>query len=92
MQGFYATVVRPKAEAIRIHDAAQMQKDPNYVPERDLYVIAKDYEQEVCFILTFWALAIMGYKAWSLRRGAQLTRVGDRARRGCPSRAAPRGS
>ena len=43
VQGFYATVVRPKAKAIRIHDAAQMQKDPNYVPERDLYVIAKDH-------------------------------------------------
>jgi len=72
VQGFYATIVRPKAEAIRANDAVQMQKDPNYVPKRELYVIVKDYEQEVCFILTLWALAIMGYKAWSLRRGAQL--------------------
>jgi hypothetical protein len=32
VQGFYATVVRPQAEATRRFDAAQMQKDPNYVP------------------------------------------------------------
>jgi biopolymer transport protein ExbB/TolQ len=72
VQGFYATVVRPGAAAIQANDAVQMKKDPNYVPERELFVSIKDYEQEVCFILTFWALAIMGYKAWSLRRGAQL--------------------
>jgi hypothetical protein len=54
VQGFYATAVRPKAESIRANDAAQMQKDPNYVPKRELFVIIKDYEQEVCFILTFW--------------------------------------
>jgi biopolymer transport protein ExbB/TolQ len=72
VQGFYAMVVRPRAESIRANDAVQMQKDPNYVPRRELFVIIKDYEQEVCFILTFWSLAIMGYKAWSLRRGDQL--------------------
>ena len=72
VQGFYATVVRPKAEALRAFDAEQMKHDPNYVPKRSLFVIIKDPEQEVCFILSLWALAIMGYKAWSLRRGEQL--------------------
>jgi biopolymer transport protein ExbB/TolQ len=72
VQGFYAMVVRPQAEAIRANDAVQMKTDPNYVPKRELYVIVKDYEQEVCFIFALWSLAIMGYKAWSLRRGEQL--------------------
>ena len=36
---------------------------PNYVRERRVAVLIKDLEQEACFILMFWALAIMGYKA-----------------------------
>lgn len=72
VQGFYATVVRPQAAAVAAADAAQMQKDPNFVPARNIYVIIKDYEQEICFILAFWSLAIMGYKGWSLRRGEAL--------------------
>jgi biopolymer transport protein ExbB/TolQ len=72
VQAVYATYVRPKAEAIRAYDAEQMKTNPDYVPERSVEVIVKDPEQEVCFILTLWAFSIMGYKAWSLRRGQQL--------------------
>jgi biopolymer transport protein ExbB/TolQ len=35
-------------------------------------VILKDYEQEVCFILAFWSFAIMGYKAFTVRRSNAL--------------------
>ena len=38
------------------------------MPERSIWVIVKDYEQEVCFILAFWAITIIGYKAVTLRR------------------------
>jgi biopolymer transport protein ExbB/TolQ len=72
VQAVYATYVRPRAEAIRANDAVQMQKDPNYVPKRYVEVIVKDPEQEVCFILAFWAFSIMGYKAFELRRGQKL--------------------
>jgi biopolymer transport protein ExbB/TolQ len=75
VQAVYATVVRPRAAAAQARDAAAMQKDPDYVPPRDVYVIVKDYEQEVCFILAFWALAIMGYKGYMLRRGRELLRT-----------------
>ena len=34
------------------------------------YVIVKDYEQEICFILALWAGAIMGYKGYTLRAAA----------------------
>lgn len=37
--------------------------DPNYVPERSAFVVIRDFEQEACFILMLWAMALMGYKA-----------------------------
>ena len=72
VQGFYATVVRPQAAAVAAADAAAMAKDASFVPARNLYIIIKDYEQEICFILAFWSIAIMGYKGYSLRRGRRL--------------------
>ena len=72
VQAVYATVVRPRADAAQAYDKAQMQKDPNYVSERNVYIIVKDYEQEVCFMLALWACAIMGYKGYTLRRGREL--------------------
>jgi biopolymer transport protein ExbB/TolQ len=72
VQGVYATIVRPQAEAVAAHDAAQMAKDPDYVGSRSVYVIVKDYEQEICFMLALWSFAIMGYKGYSLRRGRTL--------------------
>jgi biopolymer transport protein ExbB/TolQ len=75
VQAVYATYVRPRAEQIRLYDEAQMKKDPNYVPARTLEVIVKDPEQEICFILALWSLAIMGYKVWTLRRGQRLLQM-----------------
>ncbi len=72
VQGVYATVVRPRAEAIRAHDAEMMKKDKDYVPERYAVVIFKDYEQETCVIFALWAFAIMGYKAFGVRRSREL--------------------
>jgi biopolymer transport protein ExbB/TolQ len=68
----YSIYVRPKAEAIRAHDLEMMKSDPDYVPERFAVVIVKDPEQEVCFVLSLWALAIIGYKAMELRRSRRL--------------------
>ena len=75
VQAVYASYVRPRAEEIRLHDEAQMKKDPSYVPARSVEVIVKDYEQEVCFILALWSLAIMGYKVMTLRRGQRLLQM-----------------
>jgi len=72
VQGVYATVVRPQAAAIAAHDAAQMARDPDFVGSRSIYVIIKDYEQEICFVLALWSFAIMGYKGYTLRRGRTL--------------------
>lgn len=59
--------VRPMADAIMAADREQMAKDPNYVSERSIYVVIKDYEQEAEIILMVWALALMGYKALAQR-------------------------
>jgi biopolymer transport protein ExbB/TolQ len=72
VQAVYATVVRPRAQAVQAFDAAQMQKDAEYVAQRNVYIIVKDYEQEICFVLGLWAFAIMGYKGFTLRRGREL--------------------
>jgi biopolymer transport protein ExbB/TolQ len=44
----------------------EAEVNPNYVRERSVWVLVKDFEQESCFILMVWALAIMGFKASSL--------------------------
>jgi len=58
----YVTIVRPKADAVLAEQQAMMEVDENYVPERSVYVILRDFEQESCFILMLWAIAIMTYK------------------------------
>ncbi len=59
----YVVLIRPTADNILAEQAALMQQDENYVPERSVYVLIRDYEQEACFILMFWAVTIMAYKA-----------------------------
>ena len=59
----YVTVVRPNADAILEAQAELAAADEDYVAERSLYVVLRDYEQESCFILALWAMAIMGLKA-----------------------------
>ena len=75
VQTVYATIIRPKAEALRAADLARMQKDPNYVPALSPFVIVKDPEQETCFIFTLWALATMALKSAGVARGRKL--LGD---------------
>ena len=68
----YVTLVRPKAAEIIAEQQVRIAEDDTYVPERSVYVLIRDYEQESCFILLFWALAIMGYKAVRTYRERQL--------------------
>ena len=59
----YVTLIRPNADAILEAQAELAAKGEPFVQERSLYVVLRDYEQESCFVLFFWAAAIMGYKA-----------------------------
>ncbi|NIV19038.1 MAG: MotA/TolQ/ExbB proton channel family protein, partial [Woeseiaceae bacterium] len=49
--------------------------DPEYVSERSNWVLIMNLEQESCFILMFWALAIMGYKARTMLEERKLLDV-----------------
>jgi len=66
VHAFYVSVVRPNAAQIIEEQNIAAAADPNYVRERRVAVLIKDFEQESCFILMFWALAIMGYKAFKI--------------------------
>ena len=63
VHAFYVSVVRPNAAQIVEEQNAAAAADPEYVRERRVWVLIKDLEQEACFILAIWALAIMGFKA-----------------------------
>ena len=68
----YVTVIRPKAELFLEQEAAAMAADENHVARRSAYVVLRDYEQEVCLILMFWALSILAYKAVTAYREQRL--------------------
>ena len=62
VHGAYVTIIRPQAEAFMTTEQALLAENPKYVQQRNFYVVVKDYEQEACFILMFWAIAILAYK------------------------------
>jgi biopolymer transport protein ExbB/TolQ len=61
--GFFVTRVRPTATSILAEQTLRIQQEENYTPDRSIWVLIRDFEQEACFILALWAFAIMGYKA-----------------------------
>ena len=75
VHAFYVSVVRPNAAQIIEEQNAAAAADPDYVRERSSWVLIKDLEQEACFILMFWALAIMGYKAVNITNERRLLDV-----------------
>lgn len=68
VHAIYIAIIRPTANSILMQQAALMNTDENYVPERSVYVLIRDYEQESCFVLMLWAMSIMAYKAVSVIR------------------------
>lgn len=70
VHGAYVTIIRPHAEAFIAIEQSRLAEDPQYVQQRNFYVVVKDYEQEACFVLMFWAVAILAFKgttAWRQR-------------------------
>ncbi|MEL6870815.1 MAG: MotA/TolQ/ExbB proton channel family protein [Pseudomonadota bacterium] len=72
VHGFYVSTVRPNAADDLAAQNLAAQQDPDYVRERSVWVLIKDFEQEACFILMLWALAIMGFKTFMLIRERKL--------------------
>jgi biopolymer transport protein ExbB/TolQ len=63
--------IRPQGQAIVAAEQARMRADPNYTPQRSVYLVIKDYEQEAEIIHFIWAMLIIGYKAVLVRRERQ---------------------
>ncbi|HZO22992.1 MAG TPA: MotA/TolQ/ExbB proton channel family protein [Steroidobacteraceae bacterium] len=81
VQSLYATIIRPRAEAILALPAVPEAAEPGTPagaqrpPTRNLrsvFVILKDYEQETALILACWALALIGYQALAVTRNRRL--------------------
>jgi biopolymer transport protein ExbB/TolQ len=72
VHAIYVAFVRPTAEATLAEQRARMEAETGYVPETSAWVIVRDYEQEACFVLMLWALAIMGFKGVTASRERQL--------------------
>ena len=71
----YETLIRPKANVILEERKEAIENEvEGYEVKRSVYVTLKDYEQEICFILMFWAFAIMITKALSARAQHRLTK------------------
>ncbi len=68
----YVTVVRPNADSIIIRAAEVAAVGGEYVVPRTFFVVIKDFEQEACFVLALWALAIIGYKTRTERRESRM--------------------
>ncbi len=66
VHALYVGVIRPSARDHLEREAALQAAGELETTTRTLVVVIGDFEQEACFILLIWALAIMGYKA---RRG-----------------------
>jgi biopolymer transport protein ExbB/TolQ len=72
VHAFYVSMVRPNAAVVMETQAIEAASNPDYIRVRSNWVLIKDLEQESCFILMFWALAIMGYKARDILRERNL--------------------
>ena len=72
----YVAVIRPNAELLQEQQNVLQKTDENFVPERSVYIILRDYEQETCIILLLWACSIIGMKMQqTLRERALLERT-----------------
>jgi hypothetical protein len=75
VHAFYVSVVRPNAAEVIAEQNILAEQNADYVRERSIWVLVKDLEQEACFVLMFWALAIMGFKAATVSKERKLLEV-----------------
>ena len=68
VHAIYVTVFRPRADVFWAEQAALTAADPDHVQQRSVWVIVRDFEQEACFVLMLWAMAIMASKGVTIAR------------------------
>ena len=68
VHGTYVSLIRPKAEAFLMMEQVRLVEQPDAVQEQNFYVVIRDFEQEACLVLFFWAMAILIYKGVAIWR------------------------
>jgi biopolymer transport protein ExbB/TolQ len=68
----YVTLIRPQAEELMATEQAMLKADQDFVPQRSIYLVIKDYEQEAEIIHFIWAMLILGFKAVLVQRERRL--------------------
>lgn len=77
VQMIFATVIRPRAEAILAEAARITQDNENNGTAdrshlRSIWIILKDYEQETAIILAFWSLGLIVQQSRGVARNRRL--------------------
>lgn len=72
VHSIYVAIIRPQAIIDEQVRAEILAENPDAPTERSIWVILRDFEQETCFILMCWALAILGQKGRHLVREKDL--------------------
>ena len=70
----YTLIIRPRAEAVlsqRVEITNTSNVKTQVLQLRSIYVILKDHEQELCIILMFWSLFLIGRQGYESRKARQ---------------------
>ena len=76
IQLIFAAFVRPVAEEWRNEQRAIAERTPGYVPQRSIWVIIKDPEQEATIIVAIWAIILASLRFRELRQQRGLLGAG----------------
>ncbi len=68
----YVSWIRPQGVQDVAAEQARMRSEENYTPQRTFFLTIKDYEQETEIVHFMWAVLIIGYKAFLVRRERQM--------------------
>jgi biopolymer transport protein ExbB/TolQ len=68
----YVAAIRPAADTFLARQSELVASGQTADTEQSIFVMIRDYEQETCFILMLWALAIMAYKSIVIVRNRSL--------------------
>ena len=73
VQMFYATVIRPRAEVLlALANKVDASGNSDRGNLRSIWVIVRDYEQEIAFILAIWSIGLIVQQARSVGRNRRL--------------------
>jgi biopolymer transport protein ExbB/TolQ len=75
IHSIWTLVIRPRAEAVlsqRVTITNSSNVKAQVLQLRSVYVILKDYEQEICVILCLWSLLLLGRQAQQTQKGRTL--------------------